>query len=244
MLQKIRKELKQVATKSRADVSQRFFKTGPGEYGEGDVFVGVTMPDQRKIAKRHLDLSLEEIRQLLNSKIHEERMVGLLILTYQYPPSSDDQKRRIAEFYLQNVERINSWDLVDATAPNIVGNYLWNKYAQSKSYHEEVMAILRPLAISSNLWERRISIVSTHYFIRRGDVAETFALAKILISDKEDLIHKAVGWMLREAGKSVGNDVLEEFMQNDKLYKEMPRTMLRYAIERFHCDTRKNYLKS
>ncbi|MEK6875594.1 MAG: DNA alkylation repair protein [Nanoarchaeota archaeon] len=231
-LTNIQKELNSLANSEKAKKLQRFFKTGKGEYGEGDIFLGVSVPEQRKIAKKYLDTSLEEIQELLNSKIHEERLIVLIILVNQYKKARKDRlkKRQIFEFYLRNTGKINNWDLVDLSAPNIVGDFLTR----------EDPWILRKMAKSENLWERRIAIVSTAPFIKKRRFGETLAISEMLINDKHDLIHKAVGWMLREIGKRNMN-VLEIFLSTR--YKEMPRTMLRYAIEKFPEEKRKKYLK-
>jgi len=229
-VKEITTELKLISSPERARVSQRYFKTGPGEYGEGDVFIGATMPQQRLIAKKHTDLTLDEIQLLLDSKVHEERMIGLLILTYQYPKADTVSRRNIYDFYLSNTTRINNWDLVDVTAPKIVGAYLADKDRTT----------LLSLAQSKLLWDRRIAILSTAAFIDRGESEWTFRLSEILLEDEQDLIHKAVGWMLREVGKKCGEEVEMGFL--NKHYKRMPRTMLRYAIERFNEEERRKYL--
>lgn len=229
-VKEITTELKLISSPERARVSQRYFKTGPGEYGEGDVFIGATMPQQRLIAKKHTDLTLDEIQLLLDSKVHEERMIGLLILTYQYPKADTVSRRNIYDFYLSNTTRINNWDLVDVTAPKIVGAYLADKDRST----------LLSLAKSKLLWDRRIAILSTAAFIDRGESEWTFRLSEILLEDEQDLIHKAVGWMLREVGKKCGEEVEMGFL--NKHYKRMPRTMLRYAIERFNEEERRKYL--
>lgn len=226
----IKKELMVFSTPERARASQCYFKTGPGEYGEGDVFVGATMPQQREIVKRYLDSGLEDIQQLLDSNIHEERMIGLLILAYQFPEADDDGKYRIYSFYLKNTININNWDLVDVSAPKIVGAYLL----------EQDRTILIRLAKSELLWDRRISILATVAFIDQGEYEWTFKIAETLLRDDHDLIHKAVGWMLREVGKKCAEGVLRAFL--DEHIKQMPRTMLRYAIEKLPESTRKNYL--
>lgn len=229
-VKEITTELKHISSPERAKASQRYFKTGPGEYGEGDVFIGATMPQQRLIAKKHTDLTLDEIQLLLDSKVHEERMIGLLILTYQYPKADTVLRRKIYDFYLSNTTRINNWDLVDVTAPKIVGAYLADKDR----------SILFNLAKSKLLWDRRIAILSTAAFIDRGESEWTFKLSEILLEDEQDLIHKAVGWMLREVGKKCGEEVEMGFL--NKYYKRMPRTMLRYAIERLNEEERRKYL--
>lgn len=210
----------------------RFFKTGPGQYGEGDIFGGVTVPDERKIAKKYWNLfSLADAEKLLKSKIHEERMVALFILIEKFKKGDARKRERVYKIYLRNTRHINNWDLVDLSAPNIVGEFLRDK----------PKAILYKLAKSGNLWERRIAILATFNFIYYGKCGETLKIAKILINDKHDLIHKAVGWMLRETGKRCSQKTLEKFLK--PRYKKMPRTMLRYAIEKMPEAKRKKYLK-
>ncbi len=230
-LEVIKKELGQVSSPERARNSQRYFKTGPGEYGEGDEFIGATMPQQREIAKKYLGIDLKSIQNLLNSRIHEERMVGLLILTYKFPNADESEKNEIFDFYLRNTQRINNWDLVDVTAPKIVGEYLLDKDRK----------VLTKLAGSELLWDRRIAIIATATFINNGEYEWTFRLTEMLIEDSEDLIHKATGWMLREVGKKCGEDIEVEFL--DRYASKMPRTMLRYAIERFSPQLRRAYLQ-
>ncbi len=226
----IQQELKSLADPEKAKLLQGFFKTGKGEYGEGDVFLGLTVPQIRVIAKEYFkEISLSSVQELVESEYHEFRMCGLIILTYKYEKFVNE-RREIYDFYLKNTKYINNWDLVDVTVPKTVGNYLVDKDR----------SILYKLARSSDLWERRIAILATFAFIRNNDFADSLKLAEILLSDKHDLIHKAVGWMLREVGKK-DQAVEEEFLQ--KHYKTMPRTMLRYAIERFEEGKRKEYLK-
>jgi 3-methyladenine DNA glycosylase AlkD len=229
-IQKIKTKLKQIANKEKAEVLQRFFKTGPGEYGEGDVFIGVKVPDLRKVAKDFRDLAPEDVIVLLESAIHEERLLALLILVRKYVKGNETAKKRIYRLYLKKTKFINSWDLVDGSAHHIVGDYLMDKNK----------APLYRLAKSEDLWERRIAILATFYFIKNGKYEETLKIAKILITDEGDLIHKAVGWMLREIGK---RDMIFEEMFLKQHYKEMPRTMLRYAIEKFPEPKRQKYLK-
>jgi 3-methyladenine DNA glycosylase AlkD len=228
--QKIKKRLKQLANKEKAEVLQRFFKTGPGEYGEGDVFIGVKVPDLRKVAKDFQDIATEDVIVLLESAIHEERLLALLILVRKYVKGNETAKKRIYRLYLKKTKFINNWDLVDVTAHQIVGDYLMDKNK----------APLYRLAKSEDLWERRIAILASFYFIKHGKYEETLKIARILLTDSEDLIHKAVGWMLREIGK---RDMILEEMFLQKHYKEMPRTMLRYAIEKFPEPKRQKYLK-
>jgi len=228
--QKIKERLKQLANKEKAEVLQRFFKTGPGEYGEGDVFLGIKVPDLRKVAKDFQDISTEDVIVLLESAIHEERLLALLVLVRKYVKGNETAKKRIYRLYLKKTKFINSWDLVDGSAHHIVGDYLMDKNK----------APLYRLAKSEDLWERRIAILATFYFIKHGKYEETLKIARILLTDREDLIHKAVGWMLREIGK---RDMIFEEMFLKQHYKEMPRTMLRYAIEKFPEPKRQKYLK-
>lgn len=267
-------ELKKAGGPERAKASQRYFKTGKGQYGFGDVFLGVSVPVQRAIAKKYRDLQLAEVEKLLQSKIHEERLTASIILVDQFKKADDETKKAIYEFYLLNTRYINNWDIIDGSAGYIVGEYLVDK---DKS-------VLTKLAKSDSIWERRIAIISTFAYITRGDPGETLKIAAILVRDDHDLIQKAVGWMLREVGKRCGvdhqtkrasslavpggthrrlttprlpsslpsrtssssgdlsgQDILEDFLK--KHYKTMPRTMLRYAIERFPEAKRQAYLK-
>lgn len=233
MIDKLRKDVNRLANPQKAKVLQGFFKTGKGEYGEGDVFLGLTVPQSRTIAIKYKDLAFSNIKILLKSKVHEERLIALLILVYRFnqkDKKDDKERKKVFDFYLANTKYINNWDLVDLSADKIVGQYLLDK---SKG-------ILFGLARSKNLWERRISIVATYQFIKDGRYQETLTISKMLLNDPHDLIHKAVGWMLREVGKNCSQEILEEFLK--KHYKEMPRTMLRYAIERFPEKLRKKYL--
>ena len=229
-MNEIRNALKNVSDKEKAKVLHGFFKTGKGQYGEGDVFLGVVVPEQRKIAKAFCDkVSLEDIQELLNSAIHEERMVALFILVEQYKKAGHDTRQKMFYFYLANTARINNWDLVDLSAPNIVGDFLRDKDR----------TILYLLAKSKSLWEKRISILATFAFIRNNEFDDTLKISEILLTDPHDLIHKAVGWMLREVGK--GRLKIEQSFL-DKHAPKMPRTMLRYAIEKFPEELRKKYL--
>jgi len=231
MLKKLKEELKSISNPKQAEILQRFFKTGRGEYGEGDIFLGIKVPVQRSVAKKY-DLSLKELNELLDSKIHEHRTIALFILVHKYNKSNDKRKKEIFNFYLGNTKNINNWDLVDLSAPNIVGDFIFA--------HKGEIETLYKLAQSKNLWEKRISIISTFAFIRKEEFDDALAISEILLNDSHDLIHKAVGWMLREIGK---RDLKkeEEFLKNN--YKDMPRTMLRYAIERFEETKRKKYLR-
>jgi 3-methyladenine DNA glycosylase AlkD len=230
ILKNLKKDLIQFQNKEKAVLLARFFKTGKGQYGEGDIFLGITVPNSRIVAKKYKDFSLASIDKLIKSKIHEERLVAVLILVEQYKIGDEKQKEIIYKFYLAHAKNINNWDLVDLSAPRIVGDYL---LAREKT-------ILLKLAKSKNLWERRMAIISTFQFIYFGKKEWTFKIAKILLNDKHDLIHKACGWMLREAGKRISEQELEIFLK--KNVKNMPRTMLRYAIERLPEKKRKYYL--
>lgn len=230
--------LEKKQNKQKAAGAMRFFKTGKGQYGEGDKFFGITVPEQRKIAKEFLDLSLSGIDKLIRHPVHECRLVGLLIAVAQYQKPFDSLsvaqgKEKIYHWYLKNAKRINNWDLVDTSASYTVGAYL---FGQKKS---EWRKVLLPLSTSDNLWERRISIVSTHCFIRQGNFEPTIAIATQLLFDKHDLIHKACGWMLREVGKK-DKSTLRDFL--DIHARRMPRTMLRYAIENMSESERKKYM--
>lgn len=226
----LQQQLKKLANPKKAIDVARFFKTGKGEYGEGDVFLGITVPEIRIVAKQYKDLSLKEIQKLLQSKIHEERLLALIILVNQFKQADEDKQQQIFDLYLSNTKYINNWDLVDASAEYIVGAYLIKR---SKT-------ILKTLAQSKSLWERRIAIIATFQFIKQKQHEHTFIIAKILLRDDHDLIHKAVGWMLREVGKRISEAIEETFLQ--QYYQQMPRTMLRYAIERFDEKKRKKYL--
>ena len=229
-LTKLRKRIKSLANSEVAKTNAWFFKTGKGEYGEGDKFAGLRVPVQRKIAREFSDLTYSELKRLLDSKVHEERLIALLVLVDRYLRSDQDQKEKIFKFYLDNSNGINNWDLVDLSAPKIIGEHLINKDRK----------ILFKLAESENLWERRIAILSTLAFIRGDDFKTTLQIADILLEDEHDLIHKAVGWMLREVGKK-NLKVEEDFLKSR--YKKMPRTMLRYSVEKFTESKRKKYLK-
>jgi len=226
----IQKELYDLADKTIAEHSQRFFKTGKGEYGEGDVFLGVRVPILRKLARKYREISIPDAVRLLHSSYHEERLLALFILVGHFKKAGDEEKERIFRLYLANTEFINNWDLVDSSAEHVVGAFLL----------ERDKGPIYKLVRSKDLWERRIAIISTFHFIRNNKFVDTLKIANILLQDKEDLIHKAVGWMLRETGKR-NREVEENFLK--KHYKNMPRTMLRYAIEKFPESQRKKYLK-
>lgn len=225
----LKQELQRLKNPLKAKLLSRFFKTGKGEYGEGDIFIGIIVPVQRQIAAEYRDLSMGELEKLLRSPIHEERLIALFILIHKYQKGDDVQKKKYFNFYLKNTKHINNWDLVDLSAPKIVGEYLKDKNR----------GILYKFARSKNLWERRIAALSTFQFIKRRDFTDSLKIAKILLHDNHDLIHKAVGWMLREIGKRE-RKTEEWFLL--KHYKTMPRTMLRYVIERFDKKKRNFYL--
>lgn len=218
------------ASPEKAEIYARFFKTGKGQYGEGDKFIGIAVPQSRKIAKQFTHLNLTKIKKHLSSKIHEERLIALMILVEKFKSSEDVEKKKIFDFYLKNTTGINNWDLVDLSADKIIGSFLIDKEKN----------VLHSLASSQNLWERRIAIVSTFVFIKNNQFEDTLKISESLLNDKHDLIHKAVGWMLREVGKK-NTEVLEDFIK--KNYPKMPRTTLRYAIEKFPEEKRKSYLK-
>ena len=231
MLVQLKKELRSLGTKKKAEASAWFFKTGPGQYGEGDVFIGITVPEQRRVAKKYLAMTLQDVEKLLHSKEHEFRLTALIIMVEKFKRGSGAEKKKIFDLYLKNTRWINDWDLVDCSAPYIVGGYLTSK----------PHGLLFKMARSADLWEKRISIISTLAFIMSGEPETTLKIAEILLRDKHDLIHKATGWMLREVGKRCSIEAEKNFLEEH--YRSMPRTMLRYAIERFPEKTRKNYLK-
>ena len=228
-LSKIKEDLLKLKNPQQAKILQKFFKTKKGEYGEGDIFLGIKVPYQRKISKKYSELSLENLQKLLSGNIHEERLTALFILIIKYKKSNENNKRKIVDFYLSNAKNINNWDLVDSSAQYILGDYLLEK---DKS-------ILYNLAKSENLWERRIAIISTFCFIKNNEFEDALKISQMLLDDNHDLIHKAVGWMLREIGK---RDILKEELFLKKYSKTMPRTMLRYSIEKFEESKRKYYL--
>lgn len=230
VLDDLRKDLSLYASPQKAEVLKRFFKTGKGQYGEGDIFLGVQVPDSRKIVRKYTNIPLDNTLNLLRSKIHEERLIALLIMVEKTKWAKMFERETLFKKYLENTLYINNWDLVDLSADKIVGSYLFEKPKD----------ILYSLAASENLWERRIAVMATFDFIKKGFYEDTLKLAKILLNDRHDLIHKAVGWMLREIGKRCSQEVLEQFLLAN--YKQMPRTMLRYAIERLPEDLRQQYL--
>lgn len=225
----LERELADAADPRRAEILRGFFQTGEGQYGEGDRFLGITVPLQRKIALKHRALPLDDLAQLLSSAVHEHRFVALEILVAQYEDASPSLRDEIVSFYLRNTHRVNNWDLVDTSAPYLLGEHLKQRSRD----------LLDELAASENLWERRIAIVATLALVRQGETKDTLRIAKKLLSDEHDLIHKAVGWLLREAGK-VSPPALLSFLR--KNYGKLPRTTLRYAIERFPAAERKRML--
>lgn len=226
----IRTRLQKLGDDQNARLLQRFFKTGPGQYGEGDIFLGIRVPVLRKLANQYKGLSEAEILSLLRSPFHEGRLFALLVLVRSFSKADEFAKKQIYSLYLDNTKCINNWDLVDISAPPIVGAFLMDK-SKSPLYR---------LAKSTGLWERRIAIMATFHFIRHHQFSVTLKISKLLLSDKEDLIHKAVGWMLREVGNR-DMESEEDFLREH--YKRMPRTLLRYAIEKFPENKRRLYLK-
>ncbi len=225
----IERKLLEMANEEKAVILRRFFKTGPGQYGEGDIFLGITVPQLRKFTRECVKTSLDECMKLLKSPVHEHRLLALFLLIRTYAQGNMRVQERIFKLYLKHTRYVNNWDLVDLSAPHIIGNHL----------HDKQRHILYHLAESNSLWERRISIIATLHFIRKKDFADTLRISEILVSDEHDLIQKAVGWMLREVGK---RDIKREQQFLARYYRHMPRTMLRYAIERFPERLRKRYL--
>lgn len=227
----VKKALQAYASPERAKSNAWFFKTGKGQYGEGDEFIGVTVPNTRKVAKQFVDLAFSELEILLASKKHEHRLAALLILVQRFTRANEKEQKEIVRFYLAHVAQVNNWDLVDLSASQILGTHFCLYGGEEK---------LIKFAQSKNLWRRRVSIVATCAFIRAGKYDQTLRIANMLLHDTEDLLHKAVGWMLREVGKK-DVSVLQQFLTEHT--HEMPRTMLRYAIERFPEEERKIWLK-
>lgn len=223
------KEIKKYSSKEKAKTSQWFFKTEKGQYGFGDVFVGLTVPEMRIVSKKFNEIDLVQVQKLLNSKIHEERFIGLTIMDLKFSKADNLLKKKIVDLYIKNTNNINNWDLVDTSASYILGQYLLDKKRD----------ILYKLSKSKSLWERRISIIATYRFIKEGQFRDTLAISKNLLNDKEDLIHKAVGWMLREVGKKDEKILIKFLTDNISI---LPRTTLRYAIERFDDVRRKKFL--
>lgn len=224
------RQFRQLRNPDYAKRAAGYFKTGKGEYGEGDQFLGIRVPDIRKQVQQHFQFSLDELENLLQSKYHEERMFALLCLVKQFQKTDSVRQKQIYKLYLENTRNINNWDLVDSSSHYIVGPYLQDRDRKP----------LYKLARSSLIWERRIAILATLHFIRNGDYSDTLAIAEILLHDREDLIHKAVGWMLREVGN---NDKTVELAFLNKHYEKMPRVMLRYAIEKFSKKQRDEFLR-
>ncbi len=230
-LAEIRKAISKQKNPAQALILQKFFKTGKGQYGEGNIFYGIKVPEQRTIAKQFKDLPLIDLKELIHSNVHEERLIAAFILVEQFKKADDKKRKTIFDFYLKNRKGINNWDLVDLSSPKIIGEYLIDKEKD----------LLYKFARSKDLWEKRIAILSTQTFIRKHFFEDTLNISEILLNDKHDLIHKAVGWMLREVGK---RDLETEEVFLKKYYKTIPRTMLRYAIEKFPEKKRKSYLES
>lgn len=228
----IQKELTSYASEEKALFFPKFFKTGKDEYAEGDKFIGVTVPNQRIVAKKYYtQISLTEIEELLHSPIHEYRLTALIMLVYKFEKQkSESERKQIFDIYINNTDYINNWDLVDLSAPKIVGSYLFDKDR----------TLLYDFAKTNHLWKHRIAIISTYYIIKRSQFEDTLRISEILMNHKHDLIHKAVGWMLREVGK-MNLEVETNFLNRN--YKQMPRTMLRYAIEKFDENLRQKYLR-
>jgi 3-methyladenine DNA glycosylase AlkD len=226
----IRKRLRELENKEKAKILQGFFKTGPGQYGEGDLFLGIPVPRLRKLCKESGDMALGQVEALLKSAVHEERLLALLMLIRKYNEGDQSAKRKIYTLYLKSLRWINNWDLVDLSAPNIVGDFLMGRSRKP----------LYRLAHSSALWKRRIAILATFRFIKEQQFDETLRISEILLRDKEDLIQKAVGWMLREVGKR--DRAAEEAFLKEHC-RQMPRTMLRYAIERFPAAKKELFMK-
>lgn len=233
-LQDLRADLKALANPDIAAHSARFFKSGKGEYGEGDKFLGIRVPQTRAVVKKYKNMALADCLKLLQAKYHEERLCAVLLLVQMFAKADDAIRKKIYEAYLANTHYINNWDIVDSSAHLIVGAYL-------ESSQDKKTKALKKLARSTSLWERRIAIISTLHFIRQKDFTDALEVAGLLLKDKEDLIHKAVGWMLREVGN---RDLAVEIAFLDQHYKNMPRTMLRYAIEKFPESLRIRYLKT
>ena len=230
MEQKIINDLKRYKNEEKGVVLGRFFKTGKGQYGEGDIFWGIDVPTSRKIALRYVNIPRKELLKLLQNKVHEIRLVGILILVAQYKQAEPKAKAEIVKFYLDNAKHVNNWDLVDSSAHQILGDFLLDKNDKK---------ILLTLAHSKDLWEQRIAIVATFAFIRKGELDWVYKIVDTLDQHKHDLIHKACGWMLREAGKK-DEKRLREYL--DRKASTLPRTMLRYAIEKFSEKERQEYL--
>jgi len=226
----IRNDLKKYIKKDKVELLARYFKTGKGQYGEGDIFIGIMVPDTRRVAKKYCDADFETIYELIYSKIHEERLCALLILVEKFRKADQKGRREVFNFYIKNSKQVNNWDLVDLSAPRIVGEYLYSKDSK----------IVYKFSKSKNLWQRRIAMLATFNFIGKARFADALKIGRILLKDKEDLINKAVGWMLREVGK---RDIKKEEEFLLKNIKDIPRVTLRYAIERLPEAKRQEYLK-
>ena len=226
----VQKELRVFASAERKKAVEWFFKTGKGQYGHGDIFIGVTSPDMRRVSRKYRDLPFAELQKLIASPIHEDRSCALSILVQRYEKGGE--RKAILDFYLRNRQYVNNWDLVDCSAHKILGRAIY------EGLQDE--AILDRLAVSEVLWERRIAIIATMYFIHKGQLDHTFRLAELLLADREDLMHKAVGWMLREAWKK-DPAAVEAFLIRH--YHQIPRTALRYAIEKMEESKRQRFLK-
>lgn len=224
-------ELKERANPEKAQKMKRYFKSGEGEYAEGDQFWGVPVPEQRKIAKKYQRLELEELRKLLVHSVHDVRHMALCLLVYKSEKAGTTELEKLTHFYLSHISYVNNWDLVDASCRFILGRYL----------EQKDRSLLYEFAISDNLWERRISIITCLYFIKQRDFDDALRISDILLTDTQDLIQKAVGWMLREIGK-IDFDAEYAFLVEDDRYRQMPRTMLRYAIEQFEPELRQKFL--
>lgn len=233
MIKNLRKDVQTLSSPKKAKLVQRYFKTGPGQYGEGDIFLGLTVPQSRTIAVKYKHLTYLEISTLLKSKNHEERFIALVILIHNYKYGTEKDRKKTYNFYLKHLRYINNWDLVDLSAHSILGAWLIDKDRK----------LLLKLATSQNLWSRRIAVVATYHFIKyEKSSVWTFKIAEMLLNDKHDLIRKAIGWMLREIGKNISHEEEEIFLK--KHYKNMPRTILRYAIEHFDLALRQAYMKN
>ncbi|HLC93152.1 MAG TPA: DNA alkylation repair protein [archaeon] len=226
----VKTELGKMQNPKKAKILQRFFKTGKGEYGEGDVFLGINVPQTRAVAKKFSGIARLDLEKLIESKVHEERLCGFLILVNKFQKGDGQEKKNIFDFYIAHAQSANNWDLVDLSADKICGAFLFGKDA----------SLLYSLAKSENIWERRIAMVSTFAFIKKREFKHTFRISELLMGDSHDLIHKAAGWMLREAGKRGGEKELTEFLE--KHASKMPRTMLRYAVERMPPKQRVRFL--
>lgn len=231
-LDQLKTKLREFTDPEKALVLPRFFKTGPGQYGEGDRFIGVSVPNQRRVARQFRNLTLNEVKKLIKSPWHEERLTGLFILIDQYKRADIITKKEIYEFYIASTEHINNWDLVDSSAGYIVGGWLDGRPEKEQT--------LDRLSKSELLWDRRIAIIATFYFIYKGTAEDTLRISENLLHDEADLIHKAVGWMLREVGKRVDKYLLLDFLE--KHAAVMPRTMLRYSIEHLDAASRQHFL--